>query len=349
MNSAKSGSSLPAPVHHLLESAVFTEFATVSAAGTPIDTPAFAFCDAAGGSVNVATGLAYPAKAERARRNPRVGLLMEGVPGEPVVAIAAHAAVRDANIQANVDRYIAETIAYLAAYSAGNPWPVARQSVWYWSRIFICCLPLRILWWPNAAAMEEPAHEWQAPRDTVYALSDPAPKAASSPSPRWPSRPWQERVTEALALGLPHLTALDAEGYPLPVRARKVEPMEGGFLIEVPAGARWATRGPASLCFLGTITFIGYIEPHAGATAFVVGRVLPTLPTVADPRELWQPSETTRRVFTTRLTRELERRGLPMPQVPIEPPAPTLGSLRRAERIARLATEAAARQAADSS
>jgi len=118
-------------------------------------------------------------------------------------------------------------------------------------------------------------------------------------------------------------------------------------LIELPAGARWVREGRASLCFLGTITFIGDIEPRPDALAFRVERVLPTLPTVADARELWHPSESTRRALTARLTRELERRGLPMPQVPIEPPAPTSGSLRRAERVARLVAEAHARQAAD--
>jgi hypothetical protein len=340
-------SSLPVPVQQLIESAIAMEFATVSTAGMPIDTPTFSFCDAAGDSVDVATGLAYPAKAERARRNPKVGLLIEGLPGEPVVAIAAHAAVRDTNIQANVDRYIAETSAYFEMYAGGNPWSVARQATWYWSRIFIHCQPQRILWWPNATAMDEPAREWRAPKETVSPRSDPAPQGAISAAPPWPARPWQERVTDALALGLPHLTVLDAEGYPLPVRARRVERTEDGFSLEIPAGARWVKAGPASLCFLGTINFIGHLEPHRGAAAFRIERVLPTLPTVADPRELWQPSEGTRQAFTSRLARELERRGLPMPQVPMTPPAPTPGSLRRAERVAQLVAEAQTRQAAD--
>jgi hypothetical protein len=339
--------SLPAPVRALIESAIAMEFATVSTAGIPIDTPTFSFCDAAGGSVDVATGLAYPAKAERARRNPKVGLLIEGLPGEPVVAIAARAAVRDADIQANVDRYIAETAAYFEMYSGGNPWSIARRATWYWSRIFIHCLPLRILWWPSAAAMDEAPREWQAPANTAAPRSDPAPSTAISPAPQWPSRPWHERVADALALGLPHLTVLDAAGYPLPVRARRVERADGGFSLDLPAGARWVKPGPASLCFLGTINFIGDLEARAGDALFRVARVLPTLPTVADPRELWQPSEPTRQAFTSRLARELERRGLPTPEVPMTAPAPTAGSLRRAKRAAQLVAEAQTRQAAD--
>ena len=142
------------------------EYATVSAQGVPIDTPAYAFVGKHGDTIDIATGLAYPAKAERARRNPKVGLLIEGSPSEPVVSIAAMAAVRDASIQANVDRYIAETIAYYDAYSGGNPWEVARKAVFYWSRIFVECSPKRILWWSGPEAMDQPPQCWEAPAGT---------------------------------------------------------------------------------------------------------------------------------------------------------------------------------------
>jgi len=112
---------LPADIAGLMTAAMFCEFGTISQQGVPIDTPLFCFADPTSRTIDVGTGLAYPAKAERARRNPKVGILLEAGPDLPVISIGALATVRDANIQANADRYISEVIAYFAAFSAGKP------------------------------------------------------------------------------------------------------------------------------------------------------------------------------------------------------------------------------------
>jgi hypothetical protein len=91
-------------VKSLMGSCISAEVATVSAAGLPIDTPVFAFKASEGARIDIATGLAHPANAERAWRSP----------------VAAIAAVRDSDIQANLDRCIAGTIAYYVSYSSGN-------------------------------------------------------------------------------------------------------------------------------------------------------------------------------------------------------------------------------------
>lgn len=328
---------LPDQVLTVINDAIVTEFATMTAKGVPIDTPTFSFRSQDGRSVDVATGLAYPAKAERARRNPKVGLLIEGAPGQPVVSIAALAAVRDQDLQANVDRYMGETIAYLDAYSEGNPWSVVRQAIWYWVRIWVLNTPKRVLWWPDAESTDQIPQRWDAPGDFLFAVSDPAPIAPPSRAPAWPTPQWPERVKEVLEQGLiGHLTLVDDEGFPLPFRTRGAELVEDGLILDVPAGAPWQIRGTASLCFDGLATFIGDVWPAGGKVHFKIERTLPDLPTVQDRSEIWNPKPGTLDGFMRRMEQEVSRRGTRIPAIPDQPPTPTDGSLRRAAFMARL-------------
>jgi hypothetical protein len=330
---------LPRRVVDVIEGAIIMEFATVSAAGVPIDTPTYCFPSDDLSSIDLATGLSYPAKAERARRNPKVGLLLEGPPGEPVVSIRGYAAVRDANLRANVERYIAET--GVEAVSFGLSWEEARKAVWYWSRIIVQVTPAQVMWWKSAEALDEPPNHWQAATTITIPKSDPSPAGKASPSSDWPQRTWQELAKDATGRQAPaHLTVCDAEGWPLPMRMRRVELVDEGFRLDVPRGAPFLRTGKATLTFQGVETFVGNVKIQDGQGLLTVERALPQHPLVKNSHEVLQPRDEVRTKLMARLDEETQRRGQPIPTIPAELPRPTrlakVRQLRLAELIASM-------------
>ncbi|MEO6717611.1 MAG: pyridoxamine 5'-phosphate oxidase family protein [Novosphingobium sp.] len=326
---------LPGPVLDLMRSGSVAGYATVSAAGVPIDTPVLYFPSDDLATFNLTTGLAYPVKAERARRNPRVGMLLEGGPDEPVVSIAGMAAVRDGNLQANVLRYLAEAAHTLPH----NPdWSLARQAVWYWTRIIVEVTPARVLWWDSPAAMDQPPHRWQAPADTTYPQSDPASPGKASQPASWNQPAWQDLAAQAAArVAKCHLSLIDAEGFPLPMPVRRAEANAQGFVLDLPRGIPAPIAGMACLTFGGIETFIGEISDEDGKATLHVERALPLFPMTRDMTQLWQPSADTRAQLMRRLDEETARRGQPIPVIPQERPEPSPGYQRRMARMKALA------------
>ena len=323
---------LPERVFRLIESGVVAEFATVSAAGVAIDTPTYYFPSDDMATIDLATGLPNPAKAERARRNPKVGLLIDGKADEPVVAVRGHAAVRDGNLEANAVRYLAET--GFKSVSHGLSWEQARKAVTYWSRIIIENTPVRIMWWENPATTDQPPQVWNAPADITYPSSDPKPSGEMRPS-AWLARPWREVARDAAAgqWGA-HLTVLDEDGYPMPMRARTFELVSDGFRLVMPRGVPWRYTGIGTVTFGGFQTFVGEAMPENTGILFKVERALPQLPSAKDTKEVLRPSEDTRRKAMARLEYEAKRRGQPIPTIPAEIPPPTrLAKLRQARIV----------------
>jgi hypothetical protein len=132
-----------------------------------------------------------------------------------------------------------------------------------------------------------------------------------------------------------HLTVCDDEGFPLPFRMRAAALVSDGFTLDVPKGAPWKPTGPASLCFAGKGTFVGQVTPTTDGAHMTVERRLPDLPLMADPAQLWVPQPDTKAALLARLEEELARRGLELPHVPEDPPAPTAGSLLRTQATTR--------------
>jgi hypothetical protein len=333
---------LPAPVVELLRSGIMCEFATINSAGVPIDTPMLYLPAEDLSSFDVATGLAYPVKAERARRNPRAGILVEGRPGEPVIAIAGLAAVRDADLQAAADRYLAEAGYVLVG---GVTWELARQAVWYWTRIIVEIAPLRICWWDEHAAMDRPPHVWNAPAGTIYPASDPRPPGRLSEGPNWKLRDWRELAGQALARNAPaHLSLLDDEGFPVPVPVRPLGLGDDTIELDVPIGAPWRRRGKATLTFEGLETFVGEVSADGGVTSLIVERPMPVHPQMEDPMTQWLPTPENREILMRRLEHETRRRGQPIPVIPEQPPQPSESAKLRMARV----REAAETQFAES-
>ncbi len=317
---------LPARLVELIKRSTIAEYATVSAAGVPIDTPTYYFPSADLTSLDIGTGLAYPAKAERARRNPKVGMLIEGGEDDPVISIAGIAAVRDADLQTNLERYLAETILSPNIHPGLVPWETTRSRLYYLTRVIVCITPAHIRWWPNRASMDEAPTEWHAAADTVFPASDPAPAGKPSAPPRWQQRSWQDMAATALAQGLPaHLTLLDTEGFPIPIRVKHYRKHADGFALLVPRGAPWR-EGTATLSFVGKEIFIGEARRHGDEMILRVERALPVLPTVDDQAGRQQEIP----LFDQRLADELTRRGQALPLAPASPPDPTAGCVLRA-------------------
>lgn len=321
---------LPEHVAAMLRRTLVTEFATLSKAGVPIDTPVSYFNPDDLATIDVATGLSYPAKAERARRNPKVGLLIAGAEDEPVVSIAGMAAVKDADLQANALRYIAET----GFSRPGNPpWELARKAVWYWTRMIIEVAPVTVRWWDNREALEGEPHVMRTPEGTAYPASDPAPAGSVSSPNKWPDQDWRALAEQATDMGgTAHLTVCDDDGFPLPVPVRDVRLTDEGLVMSVPKGAPWKPRGKACLTWYGNQTFVGEVSANGDDTLLTVERALPIHPFIADDSVMWQPEPELREAFMDRLRHELERRGQPIPELPEEEPEPTKGALIRMGR-----------------
>lgn len=324
---------MPPKVQELIRKRTVCEYATISKAGVPIDTPTYYFPAADLSTIDIGTGMSYPVKADRARNNPKVGLLIEGAANEPVISVSGMAAVRDADIQANLERYMAETILSPTTHPELVPWENTRQRHYYLSRIIVCVAPARIRWWPNrdAAQTGEPT-EWRAPADAQFPESDPAPPGKPTPGPDWRQRTWQELAARVMEEGMPaHLTLVDGEGFPLPLRVVDCRRVEDGFAMRVPRTAPWR-EGKATLSFVGKEIFVGDAIVDGDETLVRVERVLPSLPTVdvASGRQDEVP------LLYQRLRDELDRRGLPLPIAPEAPPQPTEGCLLRAAEYGTL-------------
>lgn len=234
---------LPSSLLPVFEHFATAEYASLTKRGAPITFPCSPYLGA--GTLDVSTGLTYPAKAERARHNPRIALLYSdptgsGLTRPPVILAQGLATVRDADLQANTDRYVQAAFKKYPASYAGMPKFVLRQTAWYFTRIWIELTPVRLRWWPDGDLSRAP-EEWRAPADTVAPPSDPAPLGGELPAWKTPPTDWQRAAESALSkFGMPVLTLVDDDGFPLPIRTASARFTGQQFEMTLPTGL--ATR-----------------------------------------------------------------------------------------------------------
>lgn len=278
----------PAELTPVFEQFVTCEYATLTKAGAPITYPVTPYMGADGQTLDVSTGLTYPSKAERARRNPAVALLYSdpngsGLTNPPVVLVQGYAAVRDADLQANTDRYLRLSMQKAPEAYKGMPAFMLRRMPWYFARIWIEVTPARILWWPQGDLNRAPLR-WEAPADRTYPASDPAPTGKALGAWKEANVDWRTGAGRAVAkFGPPALTVVDQTGFPTPLRVGRASLTPNGFHLEVPAGLPVALQGAACLTFhhhdvpftrQENVVFVGHVEMGASGALFHVERQL---------------------------------------------------------------------------
>jgi hypothetical protein len=310
------------------------EYATLTREGRPVTWPVTPY--AGERTLDVSTGLTYPLKAERARRDPRVALSFSDPTGyasragsgvrPPVVVVEGLATVRDADLQANTDRYVREALAKTG--SSGAPWFVARTWAWYYARIWVEVTPLRVTWWPEGDFSAAP-ETWTAAAGTTAPASDRPPTRAASrdtahtgaaePTPG----DWRPFADRAERLGAPVVT-MTRDGSPLPVRARSVRRTVNGFHVTLPVGVD-PTVGQLCLTFhrvtasprftQENVVLLGHGTPDGDGLAVTVDRAVNDWSLsggrVAQARD-WLRQGARR---NARLAEEAARRGQPVPVV----------------------------------
>jgi hypothetical protein len=312
----------------VFSNAIAAEYASLTRSGTPVTIPTTPYVGS-GRTLDVSTGITYPAKAERARKNPKVCLLFadplgEGMENAPVVLVQGHGAVRDADLQANTDRYIRVSLVKLPDATKGQPKFVLKRMAFYYARIWIEITPLRIRWWNDRSMAQEPG-EWLAPAGRALPESDPAPQGAAPPAWREPPADWRSLAAHAVAdLPLADLTTVDEGGYPLCVPVTDARLVDDVVEFRIGAGAPALTAGHACLTLHGhearfkgqeNHTLIGRFDSIPGGGRFRVDRALADWSLAGGRVATSMAFLAARRRLVTRLRSEAVRRGQPVPKV----------------------------------
>ncbi len=326
---ARNPAGWPEELLPVFQHAVTVEFASLTRSGSPVTFPLTPYIGEDARTLDVSTGLTYPAKAERARRNPRVALLYadplgSGISDFPVVLVQGLATVRDSDPQRNTDRYVQLSMSKLPMAYKGQPKFLLRKLPWYFARVWISVTPTRILWWPGGRLDEQP-QEWTAPEGTEAPPSDPAPPG--KPPAAWAEEPgdWDPATSGKLDFPNCDLTFVGADGFPYCFPVSGVKPDQEGFYLRMPDGVPLTPEGPACLTFhrhtpeftrQENRAFVGQVSASGAEALFRVERLLGNWSLTGNMLSLsFDLLFRKGRALAPRLQSEAARRGQPIPKV----------------------------------
>ncbi len=308
---------------------VTTEYASLDRKRSPVTWPVTPYLGSGGQTLDVSTGLTYPLKAERARRNPKVALAFSqprgsGLEHPATFVVQGLATVRDADLRANSARYLSVSNERFPHIYASTPTAMLRGMAFYWSRIWIEVTPVRVLWWAGGD-LSRPPQTWMPSTAQPVPPSDPEPPGRGAGS--WKTTvpaDWRARTRGALErLGMPVLTTVAADGWPLPLRVREAAPTSTGFRMHPPAGVD-IVSGPASLTFHShsevfdsqeNIGIVGQCVANADGTVdFEAERALNDFVVPKNPIRRTVYMMSAGRRLNKRLDAEAARRGQTLPR-----------------------------------
>ena len=222
---------------------ITTEYTTVDSRQQPITWPVTPYYADGAATIDLTTGLGYPKKADDARRNPRVSLLFSdptgsGIPRPAQVMVQGTAEVDEADLDANRERYLRESVAKLPATRKMHPPKFMRGPLnWYYARIYVRVRPERVFVWPDGDP-HSPPEIHDSHLEEVRSGHSEEPTEPHAPSAGGEIR-WDSRIAE---LGSRHPMAVlswaGPDGFPLSVRLPvAVDPAAKRIRIEaLPAG-----------------------------------------------------------------------------------------------------------------
>ncbi len=309
---------VPSDLARIFDRFIVTEYAYFTPKGEPLCWPVTPYWNAETDTISIATGLAYPSKADYAKRNPKVAVLFSAAKGSGMsdrthILVQGDATVRDENIQENTDRYVSEMRRkFPQARLALNPLTV-RLLDFYLPRLWVDIDPVRII--SEGRLLLGPALPERA-GEKVPELATIAPEEMAA----------LFKVAEREETGV--LTMKGADGYPI---LQRVHTRPAKDSLEIDAAA---APGPAALTFhhhsLAGTRFSAYMARGAvvqegGRPYFVPRRLvgffgngtvfpLSVIPSVRGLRK--------------RLHSELEKRNQPMPKLRVPRSQNSAGSRR---------------------